>query len=175
MSISISRTQFLRGDFSGRRASQRPPWAVPEARFVDLCTRCNACADDCPRGLLRAGAGGYPVIDFSRGGCSFCGECVDACAQGALTRRFQGVEHTPWRLAAHVEDHCLSLHGVLCRVCGEHCGADAIRFRPELGGRLQPLIDAQACNGCGTCYAVCPSHALAFAERATQSTSQPAS
>lgn len=133
-----------------------------------LCTRCNACADDCPQGLLRAGAGGYPVIDFSRGGCSFCGECVDACAQGALTQRFQGVEQSPWRLAAQVGDQCLSLAGVLCRICAEHCEVRAIRFRPALGGRAQPMVDTQTCNGCGTCYAACPSHAIALVERAVQ-------
>ncbi|MBI5462285.1 MAG: ferredoxin-type protein NapF [Gammaproteobacteria bacterium] len=168
MSVPISRAQFLRGDLNGRRTTPRPPWAVSEARFVEICTRCNACADDCPQGLLRVGSGGYPVVDFSRGGCSFCGECVEACAQGALTRRYQGVEQMPWRLAAQVEDQCLSLQGVLCRVCAEHCEARAIRFSPAFGGRAQPLIDAHTCNGCGTCYAACPGHAIALVERATQ-------
>jgi len=164
MSVSISRMQFLRGDLSARRTALRPPWAVPEARFVDLCTRCNACVDDCPRGLLHSGSGGFPVIDFSRGACSFCGECVSACAPGALTPKLP----SPWKLVAHVQDQCLSLHGVLCRICGEHCELRAIRFRPALGGRTQPQVDVQTCSGCGACYSACPSHAIALVEVAGQ-------
>lgn len=170
MSVTISRFQFLRGNFSARRAALRPPWAVPEPRFVDLCTRCNDCADECPQGLIRVGPGGYPVIDFERGGCNFCGECVGVCAHGALSERVQGVKQAPWRRAAQVQDQCLSLHGVLCRVCGERCELRAIRFRPALGGRSQPEIDTAACNGCGACYTDCPTHAIAFVERAVQPT-----
>jgi ferredoxin len=28
----------------------RPPWALPEAAFVQACTRCDACVAACPLG-----------------------------------------------------------------------------------------------------------------------------
>lgn len=165
MSPSMSRAQFLHGDLSGRHVALRPPWAVAEARFVDLCTRCNDCADECPLGLLQSGPGGYPVIDFARGGCTFCGACVDACAHGALSERVQGIKQAPWTRVAKVQSQCLSLHGVLCRVCGERCELRAIHFRPVVGGSAMPAIDTGVCNGCGACYTDCPTQAIAFVER----------
>ena len=60
-----------RGFFRGRprpKAENRPPWALAEALFVDRCTRCNDCLSACPEHILVASDGGFPTVDFKRGG-----------------------------------------------------------------------------------------------------------
>lgn len=71
-------------------------------------------------------------------------------------------------LVARIGEACVEPKGVACRRCGEACDAGAIRFRPMLGGRFQPLLDAAACSGCAACLPVCPVQAIALmpAERA---------
>jgi len=57
---------------------------------------------------------------------------------------------------------CLAFQGVACRACDDACEVRAIRFRPQLGGNLEPLIDAEACTACGDCLSVCPVSALSL-------------
>ena len=151
-----------RGFFRGRprpRAENRPPWAINEARFVDVCTRCNDCLKACPEQILVSGDGGYPTVDFGRGECTFCGDCVAACQPHALIRA-EGVP--PWPYQAQISAACLPHKGVECRVCGDFCDARAIRFSPRLGGSPLPEIDAEKCTGCGACVAPCPTQAIAI-------------
>ncbi|MCC4119180.1 4Fe-4S dicluster domain-containing protein, partial [Aromatoleum toluclasticum] len=82
--MSTSRRGFLRGRFRADPDMLRPPWAVPEGVFEDVCTRCGDCLKACPPAILVSAPGGYPVVDFSRGECSFCGDCVAACKAEAL-------------------------------------------------------------------------------------------
>ena len=68
------------------------PWAVAE--FTAACERCDDCIKACEESVLVAGDGGYPTVDFDRGGCTFCGACVRACQHGAL----DGDLARPWLL-----------------------------------------------------------------------------
>lgn len=131
----------------------RPPWAVAESLFTERCDRCDACIRACPTHVLRNGSGGFPTIDFSVAGCTLCGACAQACTPQALLRDADR-EPFPWR--AHINPACLAQRGVECRICAESCEADAIRFRPRLGGIAQPELDTERCNGCGACVAPCP-------------------
>ena len=158
MHHSINRRQFLRGDLAAKRTPIRPPWALAEAAFSAACTRCMACLSTCPERLIKNGSGGYPELDFSAGGCSFCGACVVACESGALHRTTESL--CPWILRAVLDSGCLTLQGVVCRSCSEHCEAGAIRFQLQHGAVAAPGINAQQCTGCGACIAVCPTHAL---------------
>jgi ferredoxin-type protein NapF len=115
----------------------------------------------CPEGIILVGRNGYPEVDFRRGQCSFCGDCVRACSPGALADRGQA----PWRTIATIAFSCLSVQGVICRLCEEQCEPAAIRFRPALGGYALPEVDAGACTGCGACVGVCPVAAVEVAER----------
>lgn len=151
----ISRRQFLHGELRGKAVTPRPPWALSEGRFIEACERCDDCISVCPEKILRRGSGGYPEVDFSAGGCTFCGDCAKACEYGAL-RFADDPEQLPWRLAVAIGESCLSLHGTVCRSCGEACGERAIRFRLEVGGIARPLLDTEECNGCGACVSVCP-------------------
>jgi len=158
--MSISRRGFLKGRFRSDSAALRPPWAACDGAFKDACTRCGDCIRVCPTSILIAGAGAFPVVDFSRGECSFCGDCVTACKPGALMRTSESL--APWSLKAAIGDGCLAHRGVECRVCGEICGVGAIRFRPTAGGVAQPRFDDAHCTGCGACYAPCPVGAIAL-------------
>ena len=156
-----SRRDFLRGRRTSTPPPQRPPWALAEADFTAGCSRCGDCLGVCPTGILVKGEGGFPAVDFSRGECTFCGECVAACMPGALSR--VGGQ-APWALRVCIGEACLAQRGVECRICGEACGASAIRFRPRAGGVALPQLDETACTGCGACIAPCPGQAIAVVQ-----------
>lgn len=154
------RRDFLRGRFSDRDGALRPPWSLAESDFLDACTRGGDCVRACPTHILVAGDGGYPIVDFTRGECTFCGDCATRCASGAL-RRAEG--KAPWSARAVIGERCLARQKIECRVCGEQCAAGAIRFPPLIGGMAQPVLDQERCTGCGACLAPCPTQAIAIA------------
>jgi len=156
-SPKLSRRQVLRLDLNNRSAPLRPPWAIDEASFLDACTRCGDCIDQCPEHiLLPETAGGYPRVDFSRGECTFCKRCVDSCPSNALNRNVAQI----WIVKARIGEECLAMKHVVCRSCGEQCEVEAILFTPALGGVSRPSVDLEACTGCGACVAPCPTQAI---------------
>lgn len=155
--MTLSRRGFLRGQLQAARTDTRPPWAISAPAFEQACTRCNACIEACPQSILAPGDGGFPRVDFSVAGCSFCGDCATACEPQVLRPADGG---PPWTLHVVIRDACLPRQGIDCRVCGEACEADAIRFRPRLGGAPIPEVLTDACTGCGGCVAPCPARAI---------------
>ncbi len=157
-SVSLQRRGFLSGRARSTTFIPRPPWAVPEALFIERCTRCGDCIDACPTRILTKVGGGYPAVDFTRGECTFCGECASCCQPHALWR--EEADAPAWTLVARIGEACLAPRGVECRICGEACPSGAIRFRPRPGGVAQPSFDAARCTGCGACFAPCPVRAI---------------
>lgn len=156
--VDVGRRGFLRGRNS-LPDPLRPPWAGDESAFTARCTRCGDCLTACPQHILAIGPGGYPTVDFTRGECTFCGDCVAACRPAAL-RHNEG--SAPWTIRAHMGEACLPRQGVECRVCGDYCDVQAIRFLPRLGGVAVPEVDTVRCTGCGACVAPCPVVAVAL-------------
>lgn len=107
--------------------------------------------------ILKRGDGGFPEVTFQDSGCTECGECVRACAPHAL-HQVPGMTPWPWRPV--IQDTCLAHRQVECRVCGEACDHGAIRFKPQLRSVSQPVVDTDACTGCGACQARCPTRAI---------------
>ncbi|OOZ38606.1 ferredoxin-type protein NapF [Solemya pervernicosa gill symbiont] len=171
MGRAINRRAFLRGDLSGRSVPVRPPWAVEETLFVDLCSRCDDCRKQCPESIIETESG-FPKINFKRGECTFCGECVERCKTGALQPQAFAAHAQPWQLKATISDACLAMRGVVCRSCGEQCDERAITFRPRIGGVSIPELDQQACSGCGACVAPCPVAALSVQQGTNQLSQQ---
>lgn len=157
--VDLSRRAFFRGR-PRPKAEIRPPWAHPEAGFVDRCTRCNECIRACPEQILVVGDGGYPTVDFSQGECTFCEACLPVCQPKALERLDPA--QAAWTYKAQIGEDCLPRQGVECRVCGDFCDTRAIRFPPRLGGSALPEIDADNCTGCGACVAPCPVTAVSI-------------
>jgi ferredoxin-type protein NapF len=138
----------------------RPPWSLrDEVRFVERCTRCGDCVRACPRGLLIAGDGGYPVLSFAQQGCDACGACSRACASGAIGAADGGPAFV-W--VAQAGDACLARRRVECRICGDNCPQGAWRFVLVPGGVAQPVLETATCNGCGECVAPCPVGAISM-------------
>ncbi len=161
MESTINRAQFLRGDLSGSRREIRPPWAQTEADFIASCERCGDCIRHCPQGILVKGSGGFPIVDFSAGHCTFCRACVEACRHQAFNATpFD--EASAWQLEVSITEACLSRQGIVCRSCGDACASAAIRFQLRTGGRSAPQVISPLCTGCGECLAVCPSRALSI-------------
>ncbi len=154
---SISRAQFLRGDLRGRQAPIRPPWSLSEAEIDEICTRCNECLSACPEQIISHGRDHLPVVDFSKGACTFCGKCVAHCKPQALLRT-DGSQ--PWDLKAVLAGNCLAKRGVMCRSCGDVCELRAIHFKLAVGGFAHPEFDNNRCSGCGACVAPCPVQAI---------------
>lgn len=160
---TISRRQFLRGNFHKKAEDIRPPWALLENDFINVCSRCSECVDKCPEKIIVKGDGGFPIINFDLGGCTFCRECVTACNEGALT--ISSTDQSPWGLVADISVKCISLHGVTCLSCADSCEDEAISFLHQVGGLSRPEINTNSCTGCGSCVATCPVKAIKISEK----------
>ncbi|WP_082519866.1 ferredoxin-type protein NapF [Rhizobium sp. Root1220] len=147
----LSRRAFLKGEVS--RLPILPPGVSPSS--LEQCTACNRCAERCPTSIIRLVAG-VPRVDLSIGECTFCRECLRVCPEPVFdAERFQ------FNHVAEVSGECLAAKGVACQSCGEACPAQAIGFRPRIGGPFLPVIDPTTCTGCGACLQVCPVDAIA--------------
>lgn len=155
--ISVSRRAFLK--LGGRAAPDvlRPP-GTNAALLTEHCKGCSACVDACPEQIIVAGAGNFPVLDFSRGACTFCAACADACPSGAFSKDIV----PQWSWKAGITSACLSLQGISCRACEDACEPRAIRFRLAPGGKSEPVLDQHQCTGCGACAYQCPAAAVTF-------------
>lgn len=154
MNAQVSRMQFLRGDFKGKEIPLRPPWAIDENLFTEICNSCGECISQCPTHIIKPARGNFPVIDFSSGECLFCEQCVDACKPHALLK---SENKKPWTIKASIDKNsCIAYHGVECRSCYDPCEARAIMMPPRLGGISIPVISSNSCTGCGACVSVCP-------------------
>ena len=156
-----SRRAFLRGKHQPA-AELRPPWSQPSPEFESLCSRCAACLEHCPQKIIKKGDGGFPVVDFSAGECTFCADCVASCETGALLK---APEQSPWQYQADINERCLCSSGVQCMSCREECPRNAIDFQPTLKGLFVPEINQSQCNGCGACVAICPTRAITISNR----------
>lgn len=151
-----------RGLLSGRgmsdAAPMRPPW-TDEYRVAAFCTRCDACLDACPEGVLTHGQGSFPAFDpaLGSGACTFCGVCATVCEDGVFDlSRLQ-----PWSLNATIEPTaCLAHAGIHCSSCSDVCDDNAIKMPARIGGPPTPEVLSDKCTGCGACVGTCPGSAI---------------
>lgn len=139
----------------------RPPGAVPEAEFLDMCSRCRKCVDVCPVFCIvpaqkHMGAPlGTPILFPNEAPCTLCGDCMDICPSGALLpvpKEFVriGLAHISEQTCiAYGEDHCTKCHEA-CPVL-----PNAVVFPDDYPG-TSPIVDPALCTGCGLCVPSCP-------------------
>lgn len=90
---------------------------------------------------------------------------MSSTVRRALTRRaLFGLPSPEAKTTASIGDDCLTTSGVMCESCAESCEHGAIRFIRR-GAIKQPVLDSDACTGCGECLAVCPANAISMSAR----------
>ena len=157
----------------------RPPGALPEKEFLAACIRCGRCADACPNRCIVAfteesgaplsmkpgrGQHGTPVIFPRQQACMLCngvpGEdllCTVACPSGALrpiAKDIGSIRDSVKMGTAEVDTFlCYSFNGASCGVCVRACPLETVALKAGMWGK--PLVDEDACIGCGLCERAC--------------------
>lgn len=156
----------------------RPPGAVAEDKFLDLCLRCQECVKACSSTgkCLQPSAweSGWdrlwtPRAHMREGYCEYaCTLCGQVCPSGAIKPLTEEAKKRKVIGLAYVDrSRCIPWErGEDCIVCEEHCPTPrkAIQFRlgdVELPGGLKtgvklPYVDRNLCIGCGICETRCP-------------------
>jgi ferredoxin-type protein NapG len=131
----------------------RPPGAVGEELFLELCTRCGDCLPACPFGsITKDQATGFPIIVAKESPCYLCAEfpCIAACSTKALlpvgdpTRVRMG-------LAVVSRDDCVADQG--CQSCIARCPVEALSVVDF--SDPYPVVEQGKCVGCGICEETC--------------------
>jgi ferredoxin len=147
----------------------RPPGAIPEPDFVNVCIHCGKCMKVCPTNglqpcVLEAGLNGLwtPRLIPKIGGCEKnCNMCGQACPTSAI-RNLPLEEKTYAKIGTAVIDRsrCIAWEqNKVCLICDEACPYNAISSLNESVRSvilLRPFVDERICTGCGLCEARCP-------------------
>ena len=145
----------------------RPPGALPEPDFLQLCVRCGQCMTGCPTNTLQpvwftAGMAGMfsPAIVPARNYCDpKCRVCGNVCPTGAILKMSAG--ERIWAktgTAVIYRRKCLAWeYKKSCMVCDEVCPYEAVEFerREDLPYPVPHVIEDK-CGGCGYCEHYCP-------------------
>ena len=151
-----------------------PPGAKDLDTFAAACTRCYACVNACPTRIIHVpppsgrtlGQMFQPEVEYfdsaespGRGYCpESCTRCSQVCPTGALTPlTLRQKRQRRVGTAEVVRDACLAWSdSEYCMVCQEHCPYGAITTDESEEYIPRPVVDEEACRGCGFCQSVCP-------------------
>jgi len=171
----LSRRQFLHGivavtaglaimplsHFENGSTPLRPPGALPEGEFLNVCIACQECIRVCPtHGLqaafLQTGLSrlGMPVLVPRLGGCSLGVSCNHLCKQVCPVDAILPVQQKELKIGTARVDHSLCLawdQGVKCLVCVEAC-----QYKAAIPHQGKITVDSNKCVGCGFCESGCP-------------------
>jgi len=132
----------------------RPPYFRDENSFIENCINCDGkCALSCEENIIIIQDDKTPILDFSKGGCTYCDKCAKACEFEVLY--LENKKNINARITIDVLK-CISWHKTMCFSCKEVCMDDAIDFL----GLFRPEIDMEKCTSCGFCVNVCPTEAI---------------
>ena len=140
----------------------RPPGALPEKKFVSVCTGCGKCLKVCPNNALQstfleAGLAGLytprmvPRIGYCEEHCNFCGRVCPT--EAILPLSVEEKQKVQMGIAKIDKTRCIAFEeGKICLVCNEQCSYHAI-----VGDdKKRPIVKEEICTGCGICENKCP-------------------
>ena len=156
----------------------RPPGALNDKEFLKACIKCGKCLEACPYNSLKlAKVGellglGMPYFEPRETPCFLCTNypCTEACPSGALQvdnlikdNKAANIENSRMGLAVIHKESCIAFNGVQCDACYRACPlmGKAIVLEKEkneftgMHANLMPVINSNACTGCGICEQVC--------------------
>ena len=150
----------------------RPPGAIPEDRFVDVCRRCGACVAACPADAIVAldksmtKQSGTPAVNPDTAACVICDglQCTHVCPSGALLP-LESPDEIKMGLAEVYAAMCVRSKDESCTLCVDRCpiGVAAITFKDD----GPPSVFPDGCTGCGICQMYCPTTPKAIMIRPT--------
>jgi len=162
---------LLRNEARAHPFALRPPGALAEADFNAACIKCGQCVNACPFDTLKlAPAGGdlpigTPFFTPRDIPCYLCPDipCMKACPTGALSPELKHINDSRMGLAVIDLENCLSWKGLRCEICHRECPLKGKAIVLELHPReiskhamFFPLVNSDACTGCGICEKACP-------------------
>ncbi len=170
--------RVTRKDADAADKAIRPPGAVEENRFLDLCLRCQQCTGVCAStggclqpAVMETGLEGLwtPIARMREGCCEYnCNLCGKVCPSGAIEDLpLEEKQKLRMGTAYFDKNRCIPHYKEEdCLVCEEHCPTPdkAIKFKLKLiakddgstGVLKLPYVDEELCIGCGICEYVCP-------------------
>lgn len=160
MSVDLARRSFLQGA-RNKALPIRPPYSKNETHFVDHCTRCQECVAVCETNIISIGSGNLPQVSFDNDECTFCEKCSDVCPTKALDK----LQNKAFTTSIKINEQCFTYSGVCCQSCRDACDVSAIKFDFLSEVIPKPIIDTDACNGCGACVSVCPPDAIKIIQK----------
>ncbi|GAL09755.1 ferredoxin-type protein NapF [Vibrio astriarenae] len=132
------------------RVVARPPKALDETLFLQICDGCGTCATSCPEQVIEV-VEGKAQLNLDYGYCSQCGGCNQVCPTGALHGSISDLAMRPVFSMS-----CQNAIFGDCYLCKEPCQTNAITITDyEL-----PRVDNSKCDGCGRCKQSCPFSAI---------------
>ncbi|MFD2167994.1 ferredoxin-type protein NapF [Thalassotalea euphylliae] len=140
----------------------RLPWVISEQVFVEQCTQCNACVDNCETKIIKKDDFGFPYVDFSQDECTFCNQCQSHCEQPLFIDKTEQSNTLPWHASISISDKCLAENNIYCQSCRDVCDSRAIKFSYSNGPIPTPDITLSDCSQCGACVSTCPQNAIAI-------------
>ena len=155
---------------AGETLPLRPPGAADELTMRALCVRCGSCVRACPAAILHPDLTPpdltgllLPVVRFKTGHClDDCARCGEACPSGAIAC-LPVAEKNERKIGLAIVEHeaCLLSREIECGVCAAVCKRGAIFQDFSKDSYTASIrIDAERCNGCGACLAICPPRAI---------------
>ena len=169
--LPLSQKVLAQGPYNGKGKGGPRPVAPPGAGSLSnlhaKCTACHLCVSKCPTHVLQPAVTEYglqgvmqPVMRYDKGYCLYdCTLCGEVCPTGAINlldseeKKMTFIGHAVF----HRERCIVSVDGVECGNCAEHCPAEAIKMvKSPIDRRTYPEIEKALCIGCGRCEYLCP-------------------
>ncbi|MEA1912737.1 MAG: 4Fe-4S binding protein [candidate division WOR-3 bacterium] len=157
---------FRRNNYLDSEIPPTPPGSRSLDRYLQKCTACYRCVNNCPTNVLQPSLFQYgikgaflPCMDFKSGFCEYeCNICSTVCPTDALIPLTIDEKKEVQIGESYLrKDLCVVYsQNSDCGACAEICPTKAVHMVPYKALLVAPEIDSSLCVGCGACENVCP-------------------